>query len=83
MKRVDAKLKESKKLVWGLIVNCIVYFKKQQVSLIMNGINCDLVVLNYSKSKNVQNENMISTRGKLKGAKAADTAFLNRNRIIT
>ena len=36
MKRVDAKLKESKKLVWGLIVNCIVYFKKQQVSLIMN-----------------------------------------------
>ena len=47
----------------------------------MNGINCDLVVLNYSKSKNVQNENKISTRGKLKGAKAADTAFLNR--IIT
>ena len=36
VKRVDAKLKESKKLVWGSIVNCIVYFKKQQVSLIMN-----------------------------------------------
>ena len=25
----------------------------------------------------------VCTRGKLKGAKAADTAFLNRNRIIT
>ena len=49
----------------------------------MNGINCDRVVLNYSKTKNVQNENMIATRGKLKGAKAADTVFLKRNRIIT
>ena len=49
----------------------------------MNGMNCDRVLLNYSKTKNVQNENMIATRGKLKGAKAADTAFLNRNRIIT
>ena len=49
----------------------------------MNGINSDRVVLDYSKTKNIQNENMISTRGKLKGAKAADTVFLNRTRIIT
>ena len=49
----------------------------------MNGFNCDRVVLNYSETKNVQNESMIATRGKLKGAKAADTVFLKRNRTIT